>query len=57
MTEEGLTLYLGSDLGPFLLAQGGHIVHGNVWILWLVFHGNELHSGTAPTVIPEAFQQ
>lgn len=45
----------GSDPGPFFLGRHGIYFHEqDVWIIWLVFRGNHVHSGTAPSIPPGA---
>lgn len=44
---------LGSDPGVFMLGQPGlYIRELDICILFLVFKGNDLHSGFSPTVDP-----
>lgn len=46
---------IGSDPGPFFLGRHGIYFHEQgVWIIWLVFRGNHVHSGTAPRIPPGA---
>jgi hypothetical protein len=43
------------DPGPFCLARCGLYIRAkNVWIVFLVFKGSDLHSGFAPTEDPQA---
>jgi hypothetical protein len=40
---------LGSDPGPFILARYGvYVQEIDAWIIFLVFHGNDLHTGFEP---------
>ncbi len=51
-------MYLDGDPGPFCLARSGlYIREKNVWIVFLVFKGSDLHSGFAPKEDPEAHQR
>ncbi|KAF7978083.1 hypothetical protein HWV62_1741 [Athelia sp. TMB] len=46
-----LRLPPGSDPGAFLLGRHGiYFQEQGVWIIWLVFRGNHIHSGTAPRI-------
>ena len=46
---------INGDPGPFCLARSRLYVHEkNVWIVFLVFKGSDLHSGFAPVEDPEA---
>ncbi|KAJ6563441.1 hypothetical protein DFH09DRAFT_1279006 [Mycena vulgaris] len=48
-----LKLPEGSDPGAFCLARCGlYIREADAWIIFLVFRGNDLHSGFAPTEPP-----
>ena len=50
--------YLEGDPGPFCLARSGlYLREKDVWIVFLVFKGNNLHSGFAPKEDPEAHQR
>jgi hypothetical protein len=43
-------IYIAGDSGPFCLARSGvYLRQHNVWIVWLVFKGVDLHSGFAPS--------
>ena len=46
------------DPGPFCLARCGlYIREKNVWIVFLVFKGSDLHSGFAPTEDPQSHKR
>ena len=46
------------DPGPFCLARSGLYIRAkNVWIVFLVFKGSDLHSGFAPVEDPQAHQR
>ncbi|KAJ7173157.1 hypothetical protein C8R46DRAFT_1344751 [Mycena filopes] len=48
-----LKLPEGSDPGAFCLARCGlYVREADTWIVFLVFRGNDLHSGFAPTTPP-----
>jgi len=50
--------YLEGDPGPFCLARSGlYLREKDAWIVFLVFKGNDLHSGFAPKEDPEAHQR
>ena len=49
--------YVEGDPGPFCLARSGlYLREKDVWIIFLVFKGNDLHSGFAPKEDPDAHQ-
>lgn len=47
--------YTDGDPGPFCLGRSGiYIREKNIWIIFLVFKGTDIHSGFAPKEDPEA---
>ena len=49
---------IDGDPGPFCLARSGLYVRAkNMWIVFLVFKGSDLHSGFAPVEDPQAHQR
>ncbi|KAK7021470.1 hypothetical protein R3P38DRAFT_2527025, partial [Favolaschia claudopus] len=52
-----LNLPPGSDPGAFCLGRCGlYVREADAWIVFLVFRGNDLHSGFAPTTPPVAVE-